>query len=56
MVSMYVSLTRVCCTLVPKICVCPEMLRLFLYMYVNVVHMRDCQLKTLKIIDKGRYM
>ena len=35
-VCMYVSLTRICCTPIPEIRVCPEMLHLLLY--INVVY------------------
>ena len=41
---MYVSMTRFCRTLVPEIHLRLEMLRLFLY--IDVVHMCNCQFKT----------
>ena len=40
---MYVSLS-VCRILVPGICVRPEILYLFLY--IDMIQMHDCQLKT----------
>ena len=43
---MYLSLPRICRTLVPKICVCPEMLRVFQYIDVLTCVIYNCMHST----------
>ena len=61
LLSIYL-LSHICHTLVPKICVCSEMLRVFWYIGVLMCQIYNCTqrlellVSAMKIIDEDRYM